>query len=374
MHSIFQSLWLAAMAALLPLVPAVAQSAPGTLHVDAFDLPLSGFLNPQAREAEIGIQHDFANLMHSCPLKLGELTTPDRVRQFRTCWDAQRFQPMAAEMRARYKVDIQPRALGGVNTEVIMPAQGVSPENADRVLINVHGGGFFSGARWAAQLEAVPIAATGRIKVVAIDYRLAPEARFPAASEDLAAVYQALLKDYRPQNIGIYGCSAGGLITAEGIAWFVKQRIPLPGAIGVLCYGALPDLGGDSETINGRISGIRPLASPDRERTITYFADRDLVDPLAFPALDDQLLARFPPTLLISSTRDLWLSNTVETHRRLIRAGVDAELHIWEGLGHGFFVYSNTPAGPESYDIINRFFKSHLGTSQTKVQQKLSAK
>jgi acetyl esterase/lipase len=75
----------------------------------------------------------------------------------------------------------------------------------------------------------------GRIKVVAVDYRLGPENRFPAASEDVTNVYRELLKTYRPENIGIFGCSAGGMLSGQAIPWFLKEHLPLPGAIGVFC-------------------------------------------------------------------------------------------------------------------------------------------
>jgi hypothetical protein len=75
-----------------------------------------------------------------------------------------------------------------------------------------------------ALLESVPIASVGRFKVITVDYRQAPEATFPVASEDVAAVYKDLLKTYKPENIGVYRCSAGGALTAQAGAWFVAYR------------------------------------------------------------------------------------------------------------------------------------------------------
>src|SRR5258707_1314328 len=88
------------------------------------------------------------------------------------------------------------------------------------VLINVHGGGFICFAPPESHSESVPIASVGKIKIVSIDYRQAPEYTFPSASEDVEAVYRELLKTYKPGNIGIYGCSAGGALTAQSMAWF----------------------------------------------------------------------------------------------------------------------------------------------------------
>jgi epsilon-lactone hydrolase len=96
-------------------------------------------------------------------------------------------------------------------------------------LINLHEGGFVFGGRWGGQIESIPIAAVGKFKVMSVDYRMAPEHRFPAASGDVAAVYRELLNTYQPKNIGIYGCSACGLLTAQAVAWLQKEGLPPPG-------------------------------------------------------------------------------------------------------------------------------------------------
>ena len=80
----------------------------------------------------------------------------------------------------------------------------------------------------------MPVASLGKIRVVAVDYRQGPEHVFPAASEDVTAVYRELLKHYPAENIGIYGNSAGAVLTAMVIAWFQKEGLPRPGAIGLL--------------------------------------------------------------------------------------------------------------------------------------------
>lgn len=121
---------------------------------------------------------------------------------------------------------------------------GLSSRKA-RVLINLHGGGFAGCWPGCAELESRPIAFLGQVRVVSVDYRQAPDNKFPAASEDVANVYRALLKTYKPNEIGIYGCSAGGMLTAESVAWFQQHALPTPGAIGIFCAGA-GEFGGDA--------------------------------------------------------------------------------------------------------------------------------
>jgi epsilon-lactone hydrolase len=224
-------------------------------------------------------------------------------------------------------------------------------------------GGFFTGARYGGQVESVPLAGRGRIKVIAVDYRLSPEHIFPAASEDMEAVYRDALKTTKPANIGIYGCSAGGTLVAEIIPWLLKKNLPLPGAIGIFCSGAMPSFwfGGDSAQLSGLLNatpvpGARPATAPR-----DYFDGIDKNDPLVTPGIFPEVLAKFPPTLIVTGTRDIAMSNAIVTHAKLLDAGVDAQLFVQEGLGHGhFFAFPGTAESKTAYDVIWRFFDQHL--------------
>jgi epsilon-lactone hydrolase len=167
------------------------------------------------------------------------LSTPSEagsdIQSQRAYYD--RFNNQLAEhMRALYPVSVRNVVIGGIRAETVVPREGISDKNRHRVLINLHGGAFMWGEGSGGEVESIPIASLGRIEVISVSYRLAPENVFPAASEDVAAVYRALIKTYRPQDIGIYGCSAGGVLTAEAIAWFNKVHLPMPGAIGNLLW------------------------------------------------------------------------------------------------------------------------------------------
>lgn len=355
-----------------PAPPSATESAQdGSLHVSAFDLPPSGFLGAETRAVLRRQRQELEELQEVCPYAPPE-SEADVVAQ-RICAEKHYYPALIARYRARYKVTIQPAAIAGVATEIVTAAEGTSTVNRDRVLINLHGGSFVYGGRWGGQVESIPIAALGKIKVVSVDYRMAPEHRFPAASQDVAAVYKALLTEYKPENIGIYGCSAGGFLTAQAVAWFLKEGLPVPGAIGMFCAGAWPSGGGDSEHLGAAITGARSATSTKKSseslekssqfwKQHSYFKEEDIKDPLAFPGLDPQVMARFPHSLLIASTRDFLLSSVVITHAQLVRLGVKADLHIWEGLDHAFFFEPDLPESREVYDVVVRFFDAHLGS------------
>jgi epsilon-lactone hydrolase len=333
----------------------------GAIQVPAYSLPESSLLEAKTRQElkkRRAQEKDQFNTSDQCPSPGG--ADAEHMPGIRRC-EAAIFAktPLYGQLRDAYRVLSTKQEIGGVPTEVFVPAEGIGARNRGRVLINIHGGAFQIGEGTETQLESMPISSTGKFKVVSIDYRLAPEHVFPAASEDIAKVYRELLNTYKPANIGIYGCSAGGLLAAESIAWFVKEKLPLPGAVGMFCAGATYWTEGDSGPI-GAASGWWP--SQDTIGTNPYFKGVSSSDPLAFPARSAELLAKFPPSLLISGTRDVALSSVVYTHSLLVAQGVSAELHVWEGLRHAFFNDPDLPESREAIAVIVKFFDAHLGT------------
>ncbi|MCE7798620.1 alpha/beta hydrolase [Sphingobium sufflavum] len=212
-------------------------------------------------------------------------------------------------------------------------------------------------------VESIPIAAVGRFRVVTVDYRQGPENVFPAASQDVASVYQQLLKSYRPENIGIYGCSAGGALTAQSVAWFADKGIVQPGAVGIFGAGGVRFGAGDSAYVAGYIDASFPPPKPDGSTfPLPYFRGVALTDRMVSPAAYPDLAAKFPPTLLITGTRAMDLSPAIYTNNQLLKAGVRSNLIVGEGMGHCYIYQSTLPEARDAYDQIVRFFNEHLGS------------
>jgi epsilon-lactone hydrolase len=324
----------------------VIVNSDGSVQIPAYTVPLSSFLSPEAKAYVT--QH------------MKDMQDPELVKQDQ---GVPRFMKHYIERdEALFAVERKDGSLGGVHTYTYAPRSGIAEKNKARVLINLHGGGFSGCWPGCAELESIPISALMKIKVVTVDYREGPDNKFPAASEDVASVYRDLLKVYKPKNIGIYGCSAGGMLTAMSLAWFQTHGLPTPGAVGIYCASA-GAFGGDATYIafpfgEGRMP---PKRAPGQSQ-LGYFSGKDMSDPLISPMNSHEILAKFPPTLLITGTRDFAMSGTIHTDGELTKLGVKSELHVWDGLFHGFFYNAEIPESRDAFNVMISFFDRQLGT------------
>lgn len=278
------------------------------------------------------------------------------------------FGKRVSRVRALYDVVVEDSVIADVPVRLYRPRKGIATETREVLLINLHGGGFRGCFSECGALESIPVAAVFGSLVISIDYREGPDSKFPAASEDVAKVYGKLLESTRPENIGIFGCSAGGILTAQSLAWFQEHDLPAPGAAGIFCAGGSAKLAGDSAFTglilgDGELPAVAAPGSSSRNR-IGYFSDADLEDPLVSPALHTDTLGRFPPTLIINGTRDFMLSPAIQLHRSLVSQGVQTEFQMWEGGRHAFFYDPDIPESAEVHRVIANFFHHHLLDTQ----------
>ena len=247
--------------------------------------------------------------------------------------------------------------IAGVPVRIVTP-DGMPEVNKDKVLLNLHGGGFNSDS--GSYTESIPIASYAKMKVVAVLYRLAPEHPFPAAVDDSVAVYKELLKTYKPNHIVIYGTSAGAILTAEVAAKLKQLGLPLPAALGI--FSGMGDFAraGDSQSMYA-LRGLSGHLDPPAPGTHDpeYAASTDAKDPVLSPIYSD--LHGLPPTLFITSGRDLLLSGTVNLHRAYVNAGVDAHLVVFDALTHAFWYDPRLPEAQEANHMMADFFVKEIG-------------
>jgi monoterpene epsilon-lactone hydrolase len=262
-------------------------------------------------------------------------------------------------MLEQVPVEVVQDQLAGVKVHRVTPAQ-VSPANEKRLFLYVHGGAYVYGNGDAGIVEAILIANRIGIPVLSVDYRMPPKHPFPAAVDDVIAVYKDLLNSRSAKSIIIGGTSSGGGLVLAAVHQYRNLNLPIPGAI----YAGTPwaDLTKTGDTLSTNEGLDRVLVTYDGLLSAAarlYAGKHDMKDPLISPVYGK--FDGFPPTILITGTRDLFLSDVARTHRKLRKAGVVADLHVYEGMSHaGYLVSPGTPESLDMYSELGDFIGRYL--------------
>jgi monoterpene epsilon-lactone hydrolase len=321
--------------------------SPQPLNVPARTLPVPDTVSPEVQR------------LIGAPLSSNYNTWPNTVEDWKRLSAPSAGRGVTA-LRERFKVKSEPLTVNGVQAYLITP-QDLPPENRNRLLVHVHGGCYVLSGGEAGTTEAIYMAGFGRFKVLSIDYRRPPEFRYPAALDDSVAGWKGALKMADPTNMAIFGTSAGGALTLSTILRAKQEKVPLPAAIAPGTPMSDLTRTGDSFQTNHMVDNVLVAADGRCDAMARLYANgHDLKDPMLSPVYGD--MRDFPPTLLTTGTRDLLLSNTVRVHRKLRQAGVEAELHVYEGQSHAHYMRDvNAPETKEAFEEIARFFAKHLG-------------
>jgi epsilon-lactone hydrolase len=345
--------------------PEIAANPDGTVTVKNAAIPLSGLLSADGKEV---LRRTRPTEGPGAPVPLP--TNMTDMAELRRVYN-ENLKPNVDHMREVFPVDIEETTIAGISVAIVTPHGGVPQKNKGRLILNGPGGGFRTGVRGNGLLISIPVAAVMGVKVVSILYRQGPEYQFPAASEDLLKVWDHYTRTYKPQNIGMVGCSAGGSLIAQTTAILIEKGKPTPGALGVYCSGLGAVGMGDSQffgtlAITNVPAAARQPAIPaptpgnsNPERN--YYTGVDMTQFIVNPTLDEKLLAKFPPTIFFTATRDFAMSGSAYSHRKLLHLNVDSELMVFDGLYHGFMTNPDFPESREGYEIAARFFDKHLG-------------
>jgi acetyl esterase/lipase len=262
---------------------------------------------------------------------------------------------MIQAMLASVEASVETTHIADVLCYDCMPADAASGEP---VYLFVHGGAFVAGGGDFAKAQGGRSADRLGLRTISVDYRMPPDHPFPAAPEDCLAVYSALIETVDPKRIVVGGSSAGGNIAAAATLMMRDRGLPLPAGTILLSPEADLTESGDSFRTNEDLDTVLKCGLP--ECNALYADGHDLRDPYLSPLFAD-FTKGFPPTLVQSGTRDLFLSNSVLIHRKLREAGVDAELHVWEAMPHGGFLIGEAPENDEIGNEVTRFIKRVTG-------------
>jgi epsilon-lactone hydrolase len=266
---------------------------------------------------------------------------------------AARWDPVAAQMLAVCRSTVDTQSIAGVRIYRCTPRE---PGNAAQPLyLYFHGGAFIFGAGRFAMAFGAKAADELGLTTLSVDYRTPPENPFPAALEDGFGVYRELLAGAAGRKIVVGGSSAGANLAAAMTLLIRDRGLPAPAAVVLLTPETDLTEAGDTFRTNELLDVNLKAGVP--ECNALYAGGHALTDPYVSPLFAD-FTRGFPPTLIQSGTRDLFLSNSVLMHRKLRRAGIEAELHVWEAMPHAGFGGS-APENDEIGQEVRLFIARH---------------
>ena len=256
-------------------------------------------------------------------------------------------------------VSITQDEIEGINVYHVTPAE-VDPQHAEHLFVYLHGGAYVLNGGEAGLAESIIIAHRLKMRVLHIDYRLPPKYPAPAGRDDVVSVYQHLLQERAAKSIAMGGTSGGGNMTMVVVQRLMELGLDVPGALYLGTPGTDMSNTGDSWILNEGIDHVLISRKGLLEACMAVYAPgRDLKDPLLSPHYGD--LHGFPPTLLITGTRDMLLSPIVRTHIKLRQAGAVADILVYDGVAHGDYIaVMNSPESAHAYAELNAFVLRHL--------------
>jgi acetyl esterase/lipase len=241
---------------------------------------------------------------------------------------------------------------GGVPAEWIYDPEAA----ADRVLLYLHGGGYMIGSMRTHRVPLSRLSRAAGVRVLGLEYRLAPENPFPAALEDSVAAYRWLLSEgCDPGKITIGGDSAGGGLTMAVLVALRYLGEPMPAA--GICLSPWVDLEGTGESMNTKAEED-PIVQREMLEFMTdlYVGNRDRRAPLAAPLYAD--LRGLPPLLIQVGTAETLLDDSKRLADRAKAAGVEVDLQIWDDMVHVWHLFAPVlPEGQQAIEDIGEFVR-----------------
>ena len=268
-----------------------------------------------------------------------------------------------------YQPQMTSRTLGGV------PVLDVKPKNWDKsatILVYVHGGGYTSGSAHSKLGNAVAVAEFTRLRVISIDYTVAPRAKWQRMTDEVVEVLKALQQEGTPvNNLAILGGSAGGGLAAGAVLKMRDRGLGMPAAVVLWSpWADITETGDTYETLKAAdpvlVFGSGLKASAD-----AYADPTDQKHPYVSPVYGDYTKG-FPPTLIQCGTKEIFLSNCVRQYQAIDSTGLTVKLDLYEGMIHGFQV--KLPESPESQLALKKtkhFLAQYLGKAATCVFEEL---
>ncbi len=262
------------------------------------------------------------------------------------------------------------RLPGGVVREPVsadgVPCEWINPQSshADRVLLYLHGGGFVFGLTPLHLQMGAYLAQNMGLRILMVDYRLAPKDPFPAALDDCVTAYRWLLKqDISPRNIVVAGDSAGGNLAITMSMKLRDSGASLPAALA--CLSPVTDLSKD-KVREGFSDPLLP-SKASKLYSRSYVGQSNARDPLISPVNGD--MRGLPPMLVHVGEDEILLDDAKRITEIAVSAGVDVRLEVYPRMWHVWQLFLSLPQATQSLGDIAQFLGSHLAQDERQLSR-----
>jgi len=324
-----------------PLAPDIAMEPNGTLHFKDRTIPMPTLMSEQAKRRYLEILNRSLRPPGQAPAPQASAAQGDA--------GPRGISGLDAALKA-YPTGVQDGEMGGVKVVIFTPSD-IPARNRNRVVLALN----------SNAIGAI-IASVAKVKVITPLFSGGPGGN---TSAQVVAVYRELLKTHKPGQLAFIGISGGCQLSGNTTVWLAQQKLPMPGALGLMTCAGGGTPGDTRVTLDGldpNLSGYTSFAAATRGRPPAAPRAVNPGDPprefLGVAAIPKG----FPPSYLLAGTRDLSLSLTVLLHRKLRNAGVVADLNIWEGMWHGFNFEPELPETREAAGDLARFLDRYMAT------------
>lgn len=290
-------------------------------------------------------------------LKLPIIKATDKMRLMGRKQFAAYEKWQVEDMHKRFDFTVTDTFIEDVKVNIIKP-KNIKPEHQNLVGFHIHGGAFFMGSGY--ERAALLMANEYSYPVYSVDYTLAPEAKYPAAINECYTIYKHLVSKYKTQNIIATSLSAGGPLMQATLLKAQHDGLKMPVANVLLSPAVELAIKGDSYIANDRRDVIAGKNSSDKLGLMAYIdKNTDVSNPFVSP-VNAEYKGSFPPTIIATATRDLFLSNSSRMLWKLKEGGIEVQLLVGEGMWHGYQTYPDIPESQSARKAIYNFLDKQL--------------
>ena len=255
-----------------------------------------------------------------------------------------------------YKPQIDTVFYGGIRAISVKPK---NYKKSDKVIVYIHGGAYVVLSADMTLASMLPLAEQSGLRIIAIDYTLAPQKKFNFITDEVIQFYKGLLKEYDAKNIAIYGDSAGGGLAGGSVLKMRDQNIPLPSC--VVLWSPWADIDQVGDTYFTLADNDPSLINENflENAALAYAPKSAFKNPYVSPVYGD-FSEGFPPTLIQVGSKEIFLSNAIRMYRALDDANIETKLDVYEGMWHVWQGHYLLPESEKAVKNTKKFMFKHL--------------